>query len=646
MPEPSLQSEAAANSANARLGGQRHELTRARRLQFAIAQLAAIGIILAIVVPAEIARLRENAAEGLSWWEWYVGMHVDTTLPAVLLVLLPIFWFVRDPLLRAGGRGARVVARWFGSERITENSSVDWRAWILALFVACCSILMSAEVARRFGGDLPPAYHDEYSYLLQAKTFLAGRTSWPSPEPAPEVFDQMHVLNDHGRFASRYFPGTGLWMAPFVEWGHPYWGHWLAGALSAFFMFWAGRELAGNLVGFVAGLLTALSPGMALFSNLLLAHHPGLVGLTLFLFTFLRLMRTFSPLDAVLAGVGLSWAMLCRPMTAAGFGLPFGIWLACWLLFGGRNAGIPFSRRFAGTAAVGIPVIAGLAALATYNNVITGSFKTTPYQLYTDVYTPRQRYGFNNVTIGEQLAGPKVMDSYDRWAANLTPELAVQNVEHRFMASLEWTLAIVPLAACVLPFFIYVVWTDRRWWLIPASIVSLHAVHVPYWYDGIMHYHYVFESGLLWILMFAGVTGAFVRGWRVTERPLMSLWWFGMTAAAIVPTYFAAGPFWPQSRLDNAVQTVAYPRRQYDQFHKLVAANIRNRPALVLIDHADSEPHLDYVSNDPTFDAEILFGRLRPGGRSLDEIASLFPERSIYVFDLQTKVLKAVPRLN
>src|SRR5207342_1934219 len=97
-----------------------------------------------------------------------------------------------------------------------------------SLLVAGVSLGTSAWLGRHFEG-LPPAYHDEYSYLFQARTFLAGRVSFPSHEAA-RLFDQMHVLNE-GQFASRYFPGTGLWMAPFVALGNPWWGHWFAGAL-------------------------------------------------------------------------------------------------------------------------------------------------------------------------------------------------------------------------------------------------------------------------------------------------------------------------------------------------------------------------------------------------------------------------------
>ena len=64
---------------------------------------------------------------------------------------------------------------------------------------------------------------------------------------------------------------------------------WLATALTAALVFAIGRELSNNGTGLLAGLLVALSPGIELFGNLILAHQPTLVGLGLFQWSFLRL---------------------------------------------------------------------------------------------------------------------------------------------------------------------------------------------------------------------------------------------------------------------------------------------------------------------------------------------------------------------
>jgi hypothetical protein len=399
--------------------------------RFVVAQLIAFAVGLWMTIPSELVKFRAASGTKIGFWAWFYLTDVDTTFPFVLLAVVPFVWFVRrratDPPREGAPRkpapdaGVSRKSGRRGDPASDLTQPFDKRGWTMAVACSLASIAASAWVAStdvavdagsspvRFG-NLPPAIHDEFSYLFQAKTFLAGRLSFPSATAMPELFNQMHVLNE-GRFASRYFPGVGLWIAPFLAVGHPYWGQWLAGGLTAFFVFWAGRELAGNRVALTAGLLTALSPGMAIFGNLLLSHGPTMAALAVFLFCMLRFMRTGRASDAFWGSCGLSFAMLCRPMTAAGFGLPFGVWFA-WRLIVGQaasspkssvpNAGsVPDGRPIQASsmpyriAALASPLLVGLVALLLYNRAITGNGFVSPYQLYTDVYTPRHVYGFN-----------------------------------------------------------------------------------------------------------------------------------------------------------------------------------------------------------------------------------------------------------
>ena len=233
--------------------------------------------------------------------------------------------------------------------------------------------------------ELPPAYHDEYSYLVQAETFAASRLSWPPMTVRPDLFHQMHVLNER-RTASRYFPTTGLWIMPFLQTGYPIAGHWLAGAFAATFFYIGVARLLSARTALVAGLLIAASPGIAVFSNLLLSHHPTLLALSVFFFAMIRLRQNPSLRSIVLAGISLTLAMLGRPMTAAGFALPWGIYLG-WQLFmnsGGRLR----ERRMAVVGGLAIPLAMGFIALGILNQNITGSFFRSAYQEYTDTYTP------------------------------------------------------------------------------------------------------------------------------------------------------------------------------------------------------------------------------------------------------------------
>jgi hypothetical protein len=601
------------------------------------AQFVAFAVGLLLTVPTEIVRLRIALAD-TSLLGWFFEFHPDTTLPFLLLLLAPLCWFIRRRVDTAEPEP---------SQPSGSAHAADWSAWILALVCALTSLAASAWVASRpigeeanlrFGG-LPPAYHDEFSYLLQAKTFLAGHLSFPSDPSQPELFDQMHVVNE-GRFASRYFPGVGAWIAPFLAFGHPYWGQWLAGALAAFFTFWAGRELAGNRVGLLAGLLTALSPGLALFDNLLLSHPPTVAALTLFLLTFLRFMRTGRRLDAFWAGCGLSIGMLCRPMTAAGFGLPFGLWFF-WRLVRlavrstANDAGT--SARLQSAACLGGPIVLGLILLFFYNRAITGNGLLSPYQLYTDTYTPRHVYGFNNVVRGEQRLGPRVMENYDRWAENLSPKLAVKNEVERLASSARWTLGLIPLAMAGVVFLIAMFWrVELRWKLITASVVSLHAVHVPYWFVGIMGWHYVFETAPLLLLLFAVTSRELAAVWTATGRIVMPIWWAALLASAVVTNWIPFDPFWSESRIDAGVQEVAFARLRYEGFQRTLDQLVNRRPALVLIEGDPADRSIDYVVNDPQLNGPILRGRYRPGKTNLAEVRAAFPDRTLYLFDVKS----------
>ena len=563
------------------------------------------------------------------------------------LATVQLLWMVAAPIVVMLPERKRVKS--VETLRPCGGLAVDWS---LALLCGGISLAVAVGIGWRIG-DLPPAYHDEYSYLFQAKTLLAGRFSFPSAPVHPELFDQMHVLNE-GRMACRYYPGTGLWLAPFVALGQPYWGPWLAGAIATMLIYWTGRELGGQFVGGVAGLTMALSPGIGLFGNLLLAHHPTLVGLSAFLLGIIRLRRTRSGWDAALAGIGLSYAMLCRPMTAAGVGLPFGLDVLWWLIRGDESApadrgALPSdspetrrARRVPVLLGLGLPLVCGWCVMLAYNRDVTGEWLTSPYQRYTEIYTPRHVYGFNNVVRGERHLGPKVIDHYDRWAENLTPSLAATNAFTRWVASWLWTVDALPLLLTAVIVAGGAWRLDRRWLLVAAAVLSLHAVHVPYWYVGIMGWHYVFESAPLWCLLLAAATRSLFDGWSHSRHGGLKIWWLGLIGLSLVGSYFGPAGVW-RPRIEDGIGSLAHPRRQQAEVRRWIEASVMDRPALVLVNQHETEAsHLDFVTNDPGLATEILLARLRGGEADLAAIARDFPSRSVYVASPHRKSIRRV----
>lgn len=530
------------------------------------------------------------------------------TTQFVVLVLAPLIFMLPRRRRQAASKTETSIP-----DGITQ---ADW--WIcLGLGVIAFAVNYSVGIKL---ADLPPAYHDEFSYLFEAKTLLAGRLTYPSHPVHPELFDQMHVMNE-GQMASRYYPGTSLWLAPFVATGYPYFAAWVASAIATLLIYWTGRELAGRGAGLFAGLTLALSPGVALFGSTYLAHQPTLLALSLFLRGVIRWRRTRSGSDAWLAGCGLSFAMLCRPMTAAAMGLPFGLDVGAWLIRRRPSAETPVPSRVGTLVGFGIPLIVGWGVMAVYNHAVTGEWTRSPYQIYTDIYTPRHVYGFNNRVRGEQHLGPKVIEDYDSWAENLTPEIAARNVFVRWIASWQWTLDVVPQLICTVVIAGMLWRLDRGWMLVVAAILSLHVLHAPYWYVGIMGWHYVFESVLLWCLIVGGATCLLTSDWQRRGINGLSMWWYALLMVSVTVNF--------QYRIHDGIGSLRYPRQRHAELRQWIEARVDQRPALVLIEQND--PHLDLVVNEPGLSNGLLLGRYRPGKTDLKQIRQDFPERSLYV---------------
>ena len=554
--------------------------------------------------------------------EWDPRM---ATVQFLVLVVAPVLWMIER---RRPARMARELSS-------TENNR---RAWFFAALIGLTSWITCYLLGQGLV-NLPPAYHDEYSYVFQAKTLLSGRLSVPSHPTHPELFDQMHVLNE-GRMASRYYPGTGLWLAPWIAIGHPYWGYWLASSLASVFVFWTGCELGRLRVGIVSGFACALSPGIAIFSNLLLAHQPTLAGLSIFVWAFVKWQRTRAPREVF-------FAMLCRPATAAAVGLPFGLAFLYWLVLA-RDSGPANSTRIRlrNLFAMGLPLLIGWSVMLAYHRDVTGSWKMSPYQLYTDIYSPRHVYGFNNVIRGEKKLGPKVINSYDQWAKNLTPELAITNVRDRWLSSWLWTFDLLPLLISSVVASGMVLRCDRRWLSIGLAILSLHAMHVPYWYTGIMGWHYVFESAPLWCLLLGLATDLLFRDWHLSGRWLMPGWWSVLLMISLAGDYLPLKSWGIVRsgipRISNALASVRYPRSKYAEFDRWLDAHVSSRPAMVLIEVDPDDQHMDYVVNSPDRSAEILRARHRRGITEMKAIVAEFPDRSIYYCDPKLKLFERI----
>ena len=650
----------------------------------------------ALCVYNECGRLLNSIDSPAGVFGWFTNWNAETTLPFVVLTALPFLILFRERLKVAGQRSDAIAGKlsMLESAEAAETSMCSeslgngdgYCVSLKARMVGFCVVFLVSLMASAWIGftpietqhgfermrvsfsELPPAYHDEFSYQLQARTFLAGRLAWPAILVQPDLFHQIHVLNVPGT-ASRYFPWTGLWIAPFESVGHPIWGHWLAGAIAGSFFFLSLAQMLRLKWSLLGGILIGASPGIAVFSNLLLAHHPTMMALSVFSWSFLRLMHSRLIRYAWVAAAALTLAMLGRPMTAAGFALPSGMWLLWRLVkvfaFRQSHANAESQIKWLTATAMAFMkcITGGMLSLGVMNHAITGSWTTSAYQLYTDTWTPRHQYGFDNVVkaearlqrsliqnesddVGNEAGSrPDVLKSYDRWATNLTPAAAITNVSNRILASSQWTLSMVPL----LMFLVVAMGKalrgsqDIRLRLLWLSVISLHAVHVPYWFDGIMHWHYVFESAPVLLMLCA--TGAAVS-WDYLSSRLNArtafVWVIVLLASGWLPGWLTVDGAWGASKVKLAVGELAFSKVRMDQFQWLIHSSGVLKPALILVDESDSDPQLSFIINPPDLRGDVLVCRLPQQKDTLAELKSAFADREFYRFDPHAFVLISI----
>jgi hypothetical protein len=602
--------------------------------------LVAIGLMVAsvllLILPFEIPLWSQvlSSPNGLAAW---MQLFIADTSPYILwmialpaILLLPMGWFC---WVKPGSEPGML------------------QVWLTAWGIGLVTFINLALVASYCDG-LPPAVHDEYSYLFQAETFINGRLTNPGLGEDRKLVDMMHVLNiSDGHFASRYFPGVGVWVAPFLAFDMPYVSNWVACAITAMLAFGIGREIGGYWTGVVAGLLTSCSPTIEFFSNMILSHHATLMGLYLFIFCLMRFWKYSSRNDLLLASLGLTVAMLSRPLTALAVCLPFAVAYLFWLVRQSREKQL--ASAMVSTGLFVTPIALGMGFMLVYNQATTGSMTTTPYSQYTEYYTPRHVFGFDNRVKGEEwIAKAKaenlpidVIENYDIWAENLDAKLAWTNLKNRVVSNLKWTWGPIPLVVALVVFVTLRYDNRSMAWLLLASAVLLYVVHIPYWFDGMFHYHYVYEAGPLLLIIAAvaivdlvkAVSGRESKNWLI--RPQWSAWLIGMFLIAWVTAHTSLDPLW-NSWLHQGIGNLQFARGEHAKMNK--ALDTLQKPAVAIIRQKPEDRHLDYVINLPTLDGPVLRVRYLPEKCPPEKVAELFPRRYVYLVDLVERKITPV----
>lgn len=344
-----------------------------------------------------------------------------------------------------------------------RHRSVPWIFGILALLATLVV----------WGGITPVAvYHDEAAYLLQAAIFSGGRWVGPTP-PIPAFFEQFHVLLAPG-LIPKYPPGFALALIPGSLLHLPALVPLLLTAITAVLAFTLARRVAGVPVACLAAALWIASPGNLRFRA---GYFAELMTSALWLAGWLALLewrgtghRGWLLLVAACAGA----SAITRPLTALVFTLPVGVVVL-------RDMVAQRSwRQLPPALAIGL---AFLAIMLLHNRATTGSWRTTPYSVYTTQYLPFDRMGFGLDSTPPQQALPPDMQDLSTYFGGLharhTMSRLPVTLEQRGAALLRDATGMPALAALALVIAALVT-APAAVWVATATTALLLLAHLPY----------------------------------------------------------------------------------------------------------------------------------------------------------------------
>jgi hypothetical protein len=485
-----------------------------------------------------------------------------------------------------------------------------------------------------------PQIQDEAAYLLQAGIFARG--NWTEiARPLPEFFAQLHVFTTPV-LASKYPPGTSLFLTPFVWIGFPALAPMvLAGATGAL-IFVVARRVGNVVIAALAWVVWTTAPWALRWQSTFLSQTVTVTLWLAALYFLLRYRTEQRPWSLIALAATIGFCAITRPVTAVALAVPVGVVVmrSVWHARTWRTLAVAI---LTGSAILGV--------LPVQNWMTTGDWRVSPLVKYSREYLPSDFPGFGYDPSQPVASLPPDLDRSRQELLEArrqhTLEALPQTLIHRWVRSLTivangWRLGLVPLilfGALVMPAAGILAFGMSVGLLLAYAFHSHWPQWSQYYLEAAPGYAFALAAGI-W-----GLASWVIRGWptirqrtlwdgaepRVAVAALVTAVALGMPGLLRVPTTV--------SRYQNEV---AYQRR-FGKALRLV--DTEPNKAIVFVEYGPKHnAHFSLVRNVPDLTnahAWIAYER------GLDDLRlmRLAPERRAYIYHADEGRLTRLPPL-
>jgi len=511
----------------------------------------------------------------------------DALLLAVVFLLA---WFAPSHGKRVQQQAARIVA--------LHLQSPTRQILAIGLF----ALIARAALLPWLGAPVPQ-HHDEFSLMLQAQTYLAGRLINPTPE-FWQHFEEIHI-NLLPEYGSMYFPGrglplaAGLWLA-----GNAWLGVWLSFVLMAMAAVWMLRGWVSPPLALLGGVLVVLRLGI--FSYWVNSFWGGAftaLGAMLVVGALPRLLQRPTVFLGTVLGVGVLILVTTRPYEGALLCLPLAIYILLAMVRRTNLAVLAVLTK------VGLPAVLfaalGGAALMVHNEATTHDAFTTAYTVNRQAYAVTPAFLIAPPVVGERRGPPYFQEFYawenEQYAHRDNPVKMLWAALVKLYYAFNFQVGVI-----LAPAFLAGLWASRRDLLLPITTAFFFAGFLlETW--GFPHYTAPIFPVIL-VLIMRGFS--WLANWRLGGRD------FGPALTRYMPAAIALGLSLPVLAL-----TTGWPHIQSDQsrkpccallessFRSEMEAQLKAEPGrdIVLVASDQGRPtHLPILYNEPDIAASDI----------------------------------------